>query len=296
MSPRNFIITDFSVENVSKYDEYLREMGVELSGCVWQLEECPNTGKRHIQAYIETTKQYRITTLSKLIGSANHVEGRRGSRKQAVDYCSKADSRVDGPWFWPSKSFFESAGSGRRSDLITVCEQVRDGSIKTMYDLANAYPDQVVKYARGYRTLFDLRRDGNRDAPLVIVLNGEPGTGKSKWAADNTKGRDVYWKPPGKWWDGYRGQEIVVMDEFDSKDLSYRSLLRVLDRYPLRVEFKGGYCDFTSQTIIITSSIHYKTWYPLEKGEELERRIHCKMSMPRDSEWDLEDCEASRPN
>ena len=43
---------------------------------------------------------------------------------------------------------------------------------------------------------------------------GETGVGKSKWAFDKFGG-EAYWKPPNsKWWDGYEGQSVAIIDEF----------------------------------------------------------------------------------
>ena len=45
------------------------------------------------------------------------------------------------------------------------------------------------------------------------VLWGPSGTGKSRWVAATWP--DAFWKAPeSKWWDGYSGQETVVLDDF----------------------------------------------------------------------------------
>lgn len=59
-----------------------------------------------------------------------------------------------------------------------------------------------------------------------------------------------------KWWDGYSGQDTVIIDDFryasiaDIGGLSY--LLRMLDRYEFKVEIKGGCRVVTASHFIIT--------------------------------------------
>lgn len=59
-----------------------------------------------------------------------------------------------------------------------------------------------------------------------------------------------------KWWDGYNGQAVVIIDDFryasvaDHGGLSY--LLRILDRYDTKIEIKGGVRTFLAEYVIIT--------------------------------------------
>ena len=110
------------------------------------------------------------------------------------------------------------------------------------------------------------------------VFWGASGTGKSRRAVEEA-GDDVYFKPRGKWWDGYQQQQSVILDDFYGW-LPFDDLLRLLDRYPLRVEYKGGFHEFNSKTIFITSNVHpldwYKgDWYQAEQKQALTRRINC---------------------
>lgn len=64
-----------------------------------------------------------------------------------------------------------------------------------------------------------------------------------------------------KWWDGYDKQEFVILDDFRGSQMQFNELLRLLDRYQHRVEFKGGSRQFDSPNIIITSINHPKDPY-----------------------------------
>lgn len=91
----------------------------------------------------------------------------------------------------------------------------------------------------------------------VHVICGIPGSGKSRYCQE--VGGDSYWKPCGKWWDGYIGQETVVLDDFCGW-LPISDLLRLMDRYPFRVET----VEFVSKKIYITSNKSSKEWYKEE--------------------------------
>lgn len=69
----------------------------KLHFAVWQLEEAPTTGKKHVQAYIVFTQDRTIKTMQKLYPGA-HIEKARSSCAACVKYCQKEETRVSGPY------------------------------------------------------------------------------------------------------------------------------------------------------------------------------------------------------
>lgn len=67
--------------------------------CEWicQLEKCPKTGQLHLQGYIEATQRLRWTELK--LPKEIHWEFAKGNRLKNIEYCSKEESRVSGPYF-----------------------------------------------------------------------------------------------------------------------------------------------------------------------------------------------------
>jgi len=69
---------------------------------------------------------------------------------------------------------------------------------------------------------------------------GPPGTGKSRKARD--KFPNAYFKAVNHWWDGYAGEETVIIDEWEISSGKYigHHLKIWSDRYPFKMEIKGS--------------------------------------------------------
>ena len=87
-----------------------------------------------------------------------------------------------------------------------------------------------------------------------IWLTGEPGTGKTSYVFNNFN-NDLYVKAINKWWDGYHGQDNVLLDDWDPKhDCLVGYLKTWADRFPFRAEAKGSTMFIRPKKIIITSN------------------------------------------
>jgi hypothetical protein len=73
--------------------------------------------------------------------------------------------------------------------------------------------------------------------------------------------------------DGYQGEKAILIDDY-SGWLDYEFLLRVLDKYKLRLNIKGSYTYANWNTVYITSNVRPRFWYRETKNtENLQRRI-----------------------
>lgn len=124
----------------------------------------------------------------------------------------------------------------------------------------------------------DHEKPKTRGKVKVRLFLGPSGTGKTFQAWTELGYENTYSKiPTTKWWDGYQGEEKVIIDEFRGQ-VSVGLLLRWLDPagYPLSLETKGGHTVAAYTNIILTSNQHPRDWYPdldVATQEALQRRI-----------------------
>lgn len=107
----------------------------------------------------------------------------------------------------------------------------------------------------------------------IKYIFGKTGTGKSHMA-DSEAGTAAYWKDGGsKWFHGYEGEENVVIDEYRS-GFPYGVFLQLLDKYPLKVEVKGGMPEFVAKKLWITSHFApHELYGNIADKSELYRRL-----------------------
>ena len=96
-----------------------------LEGCkyaIYQLER-GDSGTTHYQGYVQFKTHKTLFGLKK-INPRCHWEQRNGSHQQAVDYCSKEDTRVEGPWTIGEAP----VGRGKRTDLLAIKAKIDGGA------------------------------------------------------------------------------------------------------------------------------------------------------------------------
>lgn len=239
---------------------------------VYQLERGAQ-GRPHLQGYIEFNSAQRFNAVKRLISPRIHLEVRRGTRQQARDYCMKTATRIDGPWEFGT---WHEIGQGRRTDLGDIRDKIKSGA--TEIDLWEDHFNSMARNYRAidrYRGLVSVPRDSE---PMVHILYGPTGTGKSRWAFDTFPG--AYWKSQDNWWDEYDKHETVIFDEFYGW-IKFSLLLRICDRYPLRMERKGGFVNFKSKTLIFTTNKKPEEWYPnISNFDAFIRRVNIWHYMP----------------
>lgn len=173
-----------------------------------------------------------------------HLEAARNV-KTCIRYCKKEETRVRGPY---EKG--ESPMQGKRSDLEYIGELITKGV--EMKEIAVEFPGKVIQYGRGMERLATMIMPKRTRKPLITWLWGKAGVGKSRFPREHCpKDWSIYVKDSTMWWDGYTGQKIVIIEDFDGK-WPFRDLLRCLDRYEYQGQVKGGYVPIAPQEIYIT--------------------------------------------
>jgi len=241
---------------------------------VWQLERGEN-GTPHFQGYVIFATRKRLTWIKEHCDATAHWEPRKGTHQQAKAYCMKDESRVDGPWEHGDEPH---KAQGKRNDLLALKRKLDEGVGEAAIAADSEMFAVWAKYWKvigRYRMLKSMNE--RRWHTFCQVYWGPPGVGKSSRALEEA-GPGAYWlpRPSGVgqtiWWDGYEGQEVVVIDEFYGwimRDM----MQRLCDRYPLLVQTKGGTTPFLAKKIIITSNEHPIAWWPKVGLGAMMRRL-----------------------
>lgn len=273
MQGKNWV---FTLNN--PWDEMLPRAWIESSDnhvvyAVWQMEEAPGTGTVHLQGYVRMSQTCRMAALKKLCAEA-HWEVRKGTHEQARAYCLKEDSRIFGPWELPEP--MPELQPGKRSDLDAVKESLQGGC--SLAEVADEHFGTFIRYSRGIREYMGLQAPAERGECVTRVFYGPPGSGKSRRAVHECGDEPYYMlAPPNQntgaiWWDGYNGEKNLIIDEFYGW-INHSFLCRILDRYPLMVQTKGGMVPLQANRVWITSNKQPEDWFPRTGLGALERRI-----------------------
>ncbi len=236
---------------------------------IWQEEAAPETGTRHFQGFLILTRNQNLSYVRNHFFDLAHWDVMRGTAEQCVQYCSKEASRISGPWEAGTKP--QNVGQGSRNDLLVIKEKLSQGATDTT--IAEEHFGSWIRYGKrfnDYRMLTVKKRDVKSQ---VIVLIGNPGTGKSYWAHSHS--RNIYTVPSGKWFDNYDGVSDVLFDDYNGW-VPFEKFLSMLDAYPYQVEIKGGFVNWFPRRIIITANYPVAKWYGFVGQQNIaavERRI-----------------------
>lgn len=225
-----------------------------------------NNGTHHLQGYIEFSRPVRFNTVKSLLGGNPHIEPRMGSRTQAQQYCMKSDTRVAGEGPWEYGTF--SDRQGRRTDMDDAMTILQDS--RSLREVALNHRATFCRYSKGMQHWLAVTAEPRRydEQPEILLFYGPPGAGKTRRAYEIYP--DLFSKPlDANWWDGYEGQETVLIDDFAGRASHYRldSTLRMLDRYPFDCPIKGSYVPLQAMRIIVTTNIHPRLWFDWDNRE-----------------------------
>lgn len=257
---RDYCFTMYDVDNLQ---EYMTRFKADSSITYWIIGEevCPTTNRNHLQCYIYFTNPRSFNAIKKQFKTA-HIESALGTPEQAAKYCKKEGKYHEGGEL-PQQQ-------GARNDIVEMKKVLeKTGKMKDVVMTVSSY--QSVKMAEQILKYHEKPRN---EKPLVQWFYGATGTGKSKMAY-YVLGEDCYTcLSTGKWFEGYDAHENVLIDDMRKDFMKFHELLRLLDRYAMRVECKGGSRQFKAKHIIITSAYQPQELFDTrEDVQQLLRRI-----------------------
>lgn len=232
-------------------------------------KEVGEEGTPHLHIYVNLHKKLRLSQMKALSPRA-HWEGVK-DRQHCIDYCSKGEVVV--------KRVLSQVAKRELGDAI---EYMR---LEGLSATAAEFPYQFVLHSRGLQALqCALIAGREKPVPIVSWYYGNTGTGKTRKAYEEVDKNNIYivcgpnTKNGALWFDGYTGQSRVILDDFRPWWCQFSFLLRLLDRYPIQVQVKGGYVNFIPEEIIITTpkSIQetFSQFRAQEDIDQVKRRVH----------------------
>lgn len=241
-------------------------------------KEVGEQGTPHYQGYVQFLKRYRLTGLKKLHPKA-HWTIAKGSSLDNHTYCTKDHDYQE---FGIIRDTLGAAAKGVNSMVERIARNQRmlTAPFDDLIASGDIHPNQI----RGLKNaISDIKEQRNRLNPpkrLDGELHhlwywGEAGTGKSVKAQDDHP--NAYHKNANKWWCGYDGEDVVIIEDFDKRHekLAYHLKLWA-DRYPFPAEIKGGSLGkIRPKIIVITSNYHPRDIWPESQDlKPIERRFN----------------------
>lgn len=269
---RSFVVTQWNLE--CDYQALVDSGQVQY--IAYGLEECPTTKRKHHQTFLYFVNQKsdgakNLCKIGKMFGKVQcNVQPMRGSLAQNEAYCSKESELT---------TFGVKPSPGARGDIQAVVNQIVAGE-RTAEDVALNDAAFFHQYGRTlqYVEAVALRRQWRTWMTKGIWYHGPPACGKSHKAFDGYDPTTHYIKNLNEeWWDGYKGQEIVILNEFRGQ-IPFSELLDLVDKWPKTVKWRGRESvPFLAKTVIV-ASVHYpmdvyKRQTAEEPWEQFSRRF-----------------------
>jgi len=256
MQSKYFMFTRFEAHGTLHFQEIQDALTPLCCYFTFQKEVCPDSGRYHIQGYINLKERCRLSTFVRKFPC--HAEPRRGTHAQAVSYCQKEETRAPGTNFIEYGNA-EPCRQGARVDMAAFRDAIISGA--SNWALLEEFPSQVAKYPKFMHMVRTekLRNDlfsnlqvfqprlgwqwslsqtlGGNPSTRIVLWRWEPNgnVGKSYFAL-NYKPRETFVVTGGKHSDihyAYSYEPYVIFDWSRCNESSFP--------YGLVEQFKNGY-------------------------------------------------------
>lgn len=245
--------------------EKLGPFGEDLPECitylVWSLEMGEAERTPHWQMYVEFNKQMSFKSIKETFGDNTiHIEKRKGTAKEAADYCKKLDAtHVLGPFELGEMSHqgVDPVTRMEKEEHNQALVEIRRGRMH----LADAPVDLIRACPQAIKMAMTLAPPVRRRQVDIYYIEGSTGIGKTYGIFKLFP--DAY-RPiiagDKIWFDGYNGEKTLLLDELRG-NIKLSFLLQILDPYPLKVEVKGGTVNAEWERVFITTNTPPERWY-----------------------------------
>lgn len=232
-----------------------KDLSRKVVYCCYQEEVCPTTGRHHWQGFTILGSQATASQFKEAMDDNSlHLIIPDDNVQACIDYCSKEETSVP-------DTFVEYGsrpkGRGTRTDLQSFVDtSVKCNKVPTIFEAPGIY----ARYPRFVNDLSSSLLCPTFKKKEVWYLYGPSGVGKTRSVYDTFGYENVYsWDSDGIWWDGYKGQCVILIDDILPELINARRtfFLKLLDGYPLQVPVKGSHVSIQATHVIFTSNVPY---------------------------------------
>jgi hypothetical protein len=223
-------------------------------------ELTPTTNKKHIQGFIYFQNAVTRGGLERRLGLNGgdcHSEAQRGLHSHAAEYSAK-DNDV-----WFEHGTIPDENNQKQSSWDYILEMIENGM--SNLEIMRKYPAEFAR-CRGAIDAFRMEMvlaqlNEWRDVKVHYIW-GKTGSGKTRGILEgHTDRSDVFritdYKHP---WDSYRGQSVVMFEEFRSS-LPCEKMLIYLDGYICELPSRYNNKASAYETIYIVTNIPFEEQY-----------------------------------
>lgn len=239
-------------------------------------ELAPETGTPHLQGYISFHTKKSLKQVKEIYPRA-HWEIAKGDSLENYAYCSKGGDFIErGVRPLGKHEKRKARGDGAKALWEEVWSSAKEGRIEDI--------SAEIRF-KHYRTIKTISGDylarppDLEDGPCGIWIHGPAGVGKSRLARELDP--DLYPKDDNEWWNGYSGQQTVLLDDFDPYTPSLTKKVKIwADRYSFLAQVKGGYIWIRPKKFIVTSQYTIEECFKDPKSVEAMNRRFEIISLP----------------
>lgn len=260
--------------------EYIKGILGKMKSCIyWCMadEIGGNRGTYHTHIFVCCSSAVRFSTMQNRFPHCNFdmCKGTSAENREYVfklgkwEKTSKAETRVEGTQEECGELPLERQGA--RNDLADLYDMIKQGM--SDYEILEQSPDyllQLDKIERVRQVVIQEKfRKVWRDLDVTYIY-GDTGSGKTRGVMEHYGYENVYrvldYDHP---FDSYRGQDVVVFEEFRSS-MRFGEMLNCLDGYPteLRARYANKYACYTKVYIITNQPLAMQ--YPNAQRENPE--------------------------
>ena len=260
----NWCFTSYQIQDI--------KFTPDMKYLVYQTEKCPDTGRLHVQGFVQFAKRHKLNAVKELLHDQSvHLEVMKGTPQEASDYCQKADSRHPGP----AACNGEMVTAGQRTDIQGLKRKILEGS--KWVDLAsnddtvqvlarhNSFAKELIAATEEKKGLDYLRKKYDDvelktwqdeltgecqhvpdDRHIMWICDEKGGNGKSWWANYMVVQEDALLISPSKFpdmaylWKSASPETKTVVFDVTRSNQSTDKYSPLLGAYQLAEHLKNG--------------------------------------------------------